>query len=155
MEWVPLNHAQGIRRLWMKDKKLYRTPADEREALFDRITREIARQPDVSFAFLFGSSLTEPAFHDIDVAVYLSHSAVGPTARALEIAEQLTQALEIPVDIRPLNEAPLPFVFHALRGRLLVSRDDERLATLIEETVPRYLDIEPIIRRALQEAFAP
>lgn len=136
------------------DKKLFRVPAGERAQMFERIACELANQPDVSFAYVLGSSLSEPAFHDIDVAVYLTHPANTPVDRALRIAEDLTHALEVPVDVRPLNDAPLAFVFHALRGRLLFSRDDERLASVIEETVPRYLDMEPIVRRALQEAFA-
>ena len=56
--------------------------------------------------------------------------------------------------MQPLNHAPIPFVFHALRGRLLFSRDDERLATIIEDTVRRYLDMEPLMRNATREAFA-
>jgi hypothetical protein len=60
----------------------------------------------------------------------------------------------MPVDVRALDEAPLAFRFHALRGRLLLSRDDERLAQTIEETTRSYLDIEPILRVATREAFA-
>ena len=58
------------------------------------------------------------------------------------------------MDVQPLNDAPIAFVFHALRGRLLFSRDDERLAATIEDTVRRHLDMEPLIRSATQEAFA-
>lgn len=41
-----------------------------------------------------------------------------------------------------------------MRGRLLFSRDDERLTRAIEETARRYLDLEPILRVATREAFA-
>ena len=135
------------------NKRLYRIPADERIQLFDRVST-LVRQPDVSFAYVLGSSLAEPAFHDIDVAVYLSDPAEDPRARAVELAEDLSRALESPVDVQPLNHAPISFVFHALRGRLLFCRDDERLATTIEDTVRRYLDMEPLIRHATREAFA-
>ena len=135
------------------NKRLYRISADERIRLFDQVST-LVRQPDVSFAYVLGSSLTEPAFHDIDVAVYFSDTAGDHRARALELAEDLTREIEIPVDVQPLNDAPISFVFHALRGRLLFSRDDERLATTIEDTVRRYLDMEPLIRNATREAFA-
>ena len=134
-------------------KRLYRIPADERTRLFDRVST-LVRQPDVSFAYVLGSSLTEPAFHDIDVAVYFSDPAGDHRARSLELAEDLTRELEMPVDVQPLNHAPISFVFHALRGQLLFSRDDEQLATTIEDTVRRYLDMEPLIRNATREAFA-
>ena len=133
--------------------RLYRIPAAERASLFARISA-LAQQPDVAFAYAFGSSLSEPAFHDIDVAVYLSPPVDDPRARALELADHLTRELEVPVDVQPLNDAPIAFMFHALRGRLLFSRDDERLAATIEDTVRRYLDMEPLIRSARQEAFA-
>lgn len=127
---------------------------DERPQVFARITATLGRQADVSFAYVLGSALTEPAFHDIDVAVYFGDPNDDHRERALQLAEQLTGELEVPVDVQPLNRAPLAFIFHALRGRLLFSRDDERLAATIEDTVRRYLDVEPLIRRATYEAFA-
>jgi predicted nucleotidyltransferase len=135
-------------------KRLYRIPSNERAQLFERLADALAREPDVSFAYVLGSSLTEPAFHDIDVAVYVSGSARDPRDRAEELAEKLTRQLQMPVDVQPLNAAPLAFVFHALHGRLLCSRDDKRLAATIEDTVRRCLDVEPLVRRATREAFA-
>jgi hypothetical protein len=137
------------------NRKLFRLSSSERERLFEEIAGELARQPDVIFAYALGSSLTEPAFHDIDVALHLSRPAEGCGARALELTERLSRELRIPVDVQPLNGAPIAFVFHALRGRLLMSRDDERLAATIEETVRRYLDMAPLVRHATREAFAP
>ena len=151
--WTSMPCRSGRRYNERVNTRLYRIPADERTRLFDRVSK-LVRQPDVSFAYVFGSSLTEPAFHDIDVAVYFSDPAGDHRARCLELAEDLTRALEIPVDVQPLNHAPLAFVFHALRGRLLFSRDDERLAATIEDTVRRYLDMEPLIRNATRDAFA-
>lgn len=113
----------------------------------------LERTADVSFAYAHGSSVTESAFHDIDIAVHLSDSVSDPRMRALEVAEGLTRALGMPVDVQPLNGAPIPFAFHALRGRLLFSRDDERLAATIEETVRGYLDVAPLMRQATIEAF--
>jgi predicted nucleotidyltransferase len=135
------------------DKRLYRIPSDERALMFRRIAGMLEAQPDVSFAYAFGSSVTEPAFHDIDIAVYLSDSAGDPRSRALELAEDLERDLEVPVDVQPLNGAPPSFAFHAVRGRLLFSRDDTRLAATIEETVRSYLDVAPFVRQATREAF--
>jgi predicted nucleotidyltransferase len=137
----------------VKDK-LFRLSSTERERLFEQIASELATQPDVAFAYALGSSLAEPSFHDIDVALYLSGPVAKHGARTVDLADRLTRALGVPVDVQPLNDAPVAFVFHALRGRLLFSRDDERLALTIEETVPRYLDAAPLVRQATREAFA-
>jgi uncharacterized protein len=145
--------AGGGRYNDVVNSKVFRLSSTERERLFEQIATYLARQPDVAFAYVLGSSLTEPAFRDIDVALYLSAPAADHSGRALELAERLTREVGIPVDVRPLNDASIAFVFHAVRGRLLVSRDNERLATTIEETVRRHLDIAPLLRHATREAF--
>src|SRR5262245_20756704 len=114
------------------NRAVYRIPFDERAPLFAHIARLLERQADVSFAYVIGSALTDPAFHDVDVAVCLVEPRGVHRERALALAEELSRELRLPVDIQPLNGAPLAFVFHALRGRLLFSRDDERLASTIE-----------------------
>ena len=85
---------------------------------------------------------------------YLSQAPAEQTRHVVELADRLSRRVGYPVDVRALNEAPLPFVFHALRGELLVSRDDERLAEVLEGTGRRYLDIAPVLRRATRDAFA-
>lgn len=70
------------------------------------------------------------------------------------MADRLTSQLGYPIDVRALNDAPLSFAFRAMQGELLVSRDDECLADVLERTGRRYLDIAPILRRATRDAFA-
>jgi hypothetical protein len=60
----------------------------------------------------------------------------------------------MPVDVRGLNVAPVSFLYHVLRGQLLFCRDNARLAEVMEQTISRYLDIAPLVRRATQEAFS-
>ena len=35
-----------------------------------------------------------------------------------------------------------------------MTRDDERLASLLEETIRRYLDASPLLRQATKDAYA-
>ena len=133
---------------------LHRADLPKRAELTAALERELGQQPRVVFAYLHGSFLTEPAFHDIDVAVYLDAPREALTALCVDLAERLSRVAGLPFDVRPLNEAPVPFRFHAMRGRVLLSRDDERLADLLERTIREYLDIEPLLRRATIEAFA-
>jgi hypothetical protein len=58
-----------------------------------------------------------------------------------------------PVDVRVVNHAPLAFLFHVLRGRLLVAGDERLLADVIERTARAYHDRAPLVRRAVREAF--
>jgi hypothetical protein len=41
-----------------------------------------------------------------------------------------------------------------LRGQLILNRDDDLLADVMERTISHYLDIAPVLRRATKEAFA-
>ena len=50
--------------------------------------------------------------------------------------------------------APVSFHFHVLRGECILSRNDCLLGDVIEDTVRRYLNIAPLLRRSTKEAFA-
>ncbi len=75
------------------------------------------------------------------------------TAYGLALAQRLSEAIHLPVDIRVLNHAPVSFLFHVLQGHVLFCRDDDLLADVMERTVARYLDIAPLLRQATREAF--
>lgn len=138
----------------MKDR-LFDMDAAGRSEISRLLASALNDEPDVIFAYLHGSFLGDRPFHDIDVGVYLNTPSVEHTRRVVELSDRLSRHTGYPVDVRALNEAPVPFVFRALQGELLVSRDDERLADVLESIGRRYLDIAPLLRRAAREAFAP
>jgi len=115
----------------------------------------LANEPDVDFAFLHGSFLSELPFHDIDLAVMFSgRSAQEDMRAAIALGDRLERiVVAYPVDVRALNHAPVTFQFKALRGRVLLCRDERRLATFIEDALPRYFDLAPRLALATKEAF--
>ena len=138
----------------VSSRRLYQVGAERRETIVEALARALAEDVRVFYGYVHGSFVEGRAFHDIDVAVSLASGGTSPTDVLLDLSESLSTRLGLPVDVRALDEAPLAFRFHALRGRLLFSRNDERLAAAIEETARRYLDLEPILRVATREAFA-
>jgi predicted nucleotidyltransferase len=130
------------------------TPAkiEDREGLIARIGAALASRPDLRFAVVFGSVLETPHFRDVDVGIWTAASAASRLD--VELAASLSQALRLPVDVRRLNDAPVPFLFHALRGRVVSVRDEEFLVDLMERTARDYHDLAPLLRRATVEAFA-
>jgi hypothetical protein len=60
----------------------------------------------------------------------------------------------VPVDVRTYNEAPLHAQFRVLTGKVLVIRDADAFARVVEYVVPRYLDMEPLRRRAVQDVVS-
>lgn len=123
-----------------------------REAILNQLRRALSARDDVAFAAAHGSFLRPGAFRDIDVAVWATPQA-SPRLDD-ELAVQLTRMTGIPIDVRIINRAPVAFLFHALRGRLIAVRDERVLADVIEGTARVYHDRAPLVRRATREAFA-
>lgn len=127
----------------------------QRARVIDDLRAELAGESDVVFAYLYGSFAESSRFRDVDVGVHLDPIAPDQAAaRALVLAGRLSDRVGLPVDVRALNGAPVSFLFHVLRGRVLLSRDDECLEDLIEDTARRYLDSAQVLRQATKDAFA-
>jgi uncharacterized protein len=133
--------------------RVYEIGAEERTRIARLVAGELAQDPCVAFAYVYGSFAEARPFHDIDIGVYRigSDSSADPEQN---LAQRLSAALKMPVDVRVVNHAPTSFLFHVLRGELLFSRDDELLSSVIENTIRRYLDIAPMLRHSAREAFA-
>ena len=126
-----------------------------RVKLLDQLATGVAQEQAVVFAYVYGSFVDSDAFHDVDVGVYLKRDNPDKaTAVALDLAQRLTARLRLPVDVRVLNEAPVTFRFHVLKGTLLFQRDDDCLTEVIEDTARRYLDVTPLLQQSAMEAFA-
>ena len=135
-------------------RRLYQAEPAERGRVTRTLVTVLEAEPDLEFAWLHGSFPGGGGFHDVDVGIHLNAAADVRFHRALELGLRLDRNVGFPVDVRVLNDAPVTFLFHVFReGRLLLSRNDERLADLMERTVREYLDMEPLLRRATIEAY--
>jgi predicted nucleotidyltransferase len=136
-------------------KGLYHLVEEERREIERLLAIELANDPSVAFAYLYGSFVEPRPFRDIDVGVHLQTGNVnGATAAVLELAQRLSKQAKIPVDVRVLNGAPVSFLYHVLQGKPLACRDETLLVDIMERTASQYLDLAPLVRRGAQEAFA-
>jgi predicted nucleotidyltransferase len=126
-------------------------PHSDREAVLRQLSDALAGRDDILFAYAHGSFLRPDGFRDIDVAVWTSTKASRWID--VELGAELSRSVRLPVDVRVVNGAPVAFLFHVLRGRLLVVRDEPFLADLIERTARTCHDLAPLVRRATREAF--
>ena len=138
------------------DYKLYRADETRRTELKRIIAETLADRDDIGFAYLFGSFVDgSEAFRDIDLGVWFrqgdrrSHFQEG-----IELSVQLTKKTTIPADVRPLNEAPVTFVYTVLKGKLVDNSDDDLRCRVTERTLREYFDIQPILQRAMKEAYS-
>ncbi len=130
--------------------------AQEKASLQKRLVEQLDRHPEVLFAYLHGSFVGDGPFRDLDVAVYVVPGALPPDGlRWYEcgLATELESGATAPVDVRVLNDAPLAFRYQALKGKLLLVRDEERLEQFRVRTWDDYLDFAPFARRYLREAL--
>jgi len=136
-------------------KRLHSLDETARARIEEQLVAELATVPDVAFAYLYGSFIGSEPFHDIDVGVYLRGPDLSQgLSFSVVLAQRLSERLKFPVDVRILNGAPASFLHHVLRGKLLVSHDDDLLGDVLEDTIRRYLDMAPLLRRSAKEAFA-
>ena len=136
-------------------ERSYLLSAEEKKNLADALRTVLSGREEVLFAYLYGSVLGDLAVHDIDVGVYVTGVAEGAaTVYAIDLSSVLQSVSSIPVDVRVINCAPLPFQYKALRGELLFERDDDARVSFTEQVTRGYLDIEPLLLRSFKEAFA-
>jgi len=123
--------------------------------LVRRLRTRLEREPDIVFAYLFGSQArgkTGP-LSDVDVAVM-----VAPEEDGLDQHLRMIRAVAEVVgseraDVVILNRAPVALAHRVLRdGRVILSRDDRARIEHWVRTVDRYLDMAPL-RRALEEGL--
>jgi transcriptional regulator with XRE-family HTH domain/predicted nucleotidyltransferase len=169
VEWLrALTPAVSISPVQMLKTKAPRRRASRKSAPISRVhraepvaqqqimavlSRELAMRAEVSFALVYGSFLSgHDGFRDIDIAVWLDHGA--DRLADVTLSADLSRLVGVPVDVRVANAAPVAFLFHMLRGRLLTVRDELLLADVMERTARQYHDQAPLLRRATRDAFA-
>ena len=143
----------------MKPQRLgagyYSLHEPEKLAVTEKITTHRLKRAEITFAFLYGSFLTEKFFRDVDVGIFIKNR--GPEGSyENNLAADLEQEFEfrLPMEIKVLNTAPVTFTFQVIRGKLLFSRDEEFLTDFMEATARKYLDLLPLRQRYPREVMA-
>ncbi|MDI6781751.1 MAG: nucleotidyltransferase domain-containing protein [bacterium] len=104
-----------------------------------------------------GSFLTQERFNDIDIAVYIDENVVNEVVVVeleIDMGLEIEREINIPVDIKFLNFAPLSFQYQASCGHLLFSNDDDQREEFLCNTWSQYFDFFPIAQDYLQEVLS-
>ncbi len=143
------------------ERKIYCLSPAQRKRVKELIKHELASMEEVRFAFLFGSFVDDSdegplPFHDIDLGIYLSGLEEKESLYyAFDLMDRLSSLAGVKVDVRVLNYAPVTFLFHVVRGELLIDKDEDSRCAFTERVVRHYLDMEPLLHRAIKEAYGP
>ena len=118
------------------------------------LTAHLQDRPEILFAILYGSASEGDVFRDLDVALWVDRAAVPVEAElvySFDLADELERATGYPVDVRVINDAPLPYRCNVSRGHKLVARDEESYYTFLERTRSAWWDFEPVALAYLRE----
>jgi predicted nucleotidyltransferase len=114
--------------------------------ILQKLFNALESEPDIAFAYLFGSVAKGRSgpLSDVDVAVYFhpAGDAHSRFKRRLQLISMLGRILQRDeVDVVPLQDAPLDLAFEILaHGKLIFSKADAQKADFIFETLRRYHD---------------
>jgi hypothetical protein len=136
----------------------YALSSGEKEAAIEVLESLLAGREEILFAYAHGSFLEEGPFRDLDVAVFVKSGEIYQGFRFTYedgLSQEIVQraGFHFPVDIRLLNGAPISFQYHVFRGRLLLDRDPSSRIEVVSNAIARYLDLKPVLRHHLREAF--
>jgi predicted nucleotidyltransferase len=135
-------------------RKAFHSSPEERNNLMEHLAGILSKRGEIVFAYVFGSFSEGLPFHDIDVGIYLTAiTEEQATQYSLDLGQILSSRLRIPVDVRLLNFAPISFLYHVIRGKRVFERDEKTSSQVVEQTIQKYLDLKPLIRRGIKEAF--
>lgn len=125
----------------------------EREEMAKRISDILQRKGGILFAYIFGSFASGARFRDVDVGVYISGDLPKLSLpMELGLENELQDALHVPVDVRILNKAPVPFVYNVLKGgRVVVDKDKCARADFEGWIYKRYFDLRHLLEEYLRE----
>jgi len=118
------------------------------------LAQHLTERPEILFAVLYGSAVEGETFRDLDVGILLDRAQVPANFDlnyAFSLSDSLQRVLRFPVDVRALNDAPLPFRYNVSRGIPLVVRDWEAWFAFRERTWDDYLDFQPVAMAYLRE----
>ncbi|MGQ4834468.1 MAG: type VII toxin-antitoxin system MntA family adenylyltransferase antitoxin [Candidatus Asgardarchaeia archaeon] len=113
----------------------------------DKITKNLKKNPNVIFAYLYGSIVkgTTHRFSDIDIAVYLKDAS---TEKFLEVLACIPDDVPFEVDIKDLNTAPPLLRYFVIKdGLLLFTKNRKLLANFKYKTLLIALDIKDDIEK--------
>ncbi len=118
--------------------------------LLQKLSRALQREPDVAFAYLFGSTVTGRSgpLSDIDVAIYFhpSGSVRSRFKRRLQLTSKLSEAMNWDdIDLVPLQDAPLDLARDIVaNGKLAFCHNNKLRVDFVFRVVRDYLDTEPV-----------
>lgn len=139
----------------ISEVKVFSLSNREKERIIGFLRDELSKDKRIVFAFLYGSFLDEEFFRDIDVGVCIKDTDSLSPLYEFQLGDELNKAIKggFPVEVRIINEAPTTFLYHVIKGTLLLCRDEDLCSEFITMVARKYNDIQPVLSHYAKEAY--
>ncbi len=126
---------------------------EEKECIIKKISTKLNELMYIKFAYIFGSFMKEKEFSDIDIGIYIEEKEINDYLDIeLDLEEELQSIINLPVDVRIINHAPLSFVYHVIKeGVLILERDTLKRSDFESLIFKKYFDFSHFRREYLKE----
>ena len=134
-------------------RKTRRLSESEKEILIGEISSALGAREHIQFAYIFGSFVSDEAFKDIDIGIFVSGDKTeSPLEFEIKVERELEGLMHVPVDVRVLNNAPLSFVYNVLKAGVVALDRDPNLRADFEGLVfKKYFDFRHLRSEYLRE----
>ena len=115
----------------------------EKEKIFDLIKLVLTKDDRLSFAYAYGSFVTEEPFRDVDIGIYVKNREENPFVISSDIKTQLSHLakkrgldfIADHFDVKVINDAPFTFLKRIFKEGVLLADNDPDLRTDVVEHV--------------------
>jgi len=138
----------------MYNKTLHSLSLQKKEEILRIIRAYLPSYSSVLFAFVHGSFLEEQiSFRDIDIAVFFDERNIQDDVLdlCLELSAHLSSLVHLTVDVHALNDSGVGFRYEVTRGKLLLTRDEDKSFDFMERTWIEYFDLKPLLEENLRD----
>lgn len=125
----------------------------QKYSLLENIEKLLEGREEIIFAYLYGSFISENRYKDVDLAVFIEPEKI-PEEKALKYqlraSGEFSYKLDVSVDIKVLNYAPLPFQMRVLKTGKVIKENRGKRSDFIEEVSTRHFD-HTIFKKSFEE----
>jgi predicted nucleotidyltransferase len=126
----------------------------KKDEIIRMVSTLIARHKEINSAYLHGSFLSGEVFADIDLGLLMTHTPENIIEYEFNVEIEIERRVNIPVDVRVLNNAPISFVQNVIRhGEVVLDNKPNVRSDFESYSLRKYFDFAPFRRRYLSEVI--
>jgi predicted nucleotidyltransferase len=137
-------------------KKIAKRSATKKKkaAIAETIASFLDQHQEIYCVYIHGSFLTADLFADIDIGLLLARPPENLIEYEFEIEIAIERQVNLPVDVRVLNNAPLSFIQNVIRhGKVVLDKKPNTRSDFESYSLRKYFDFAPFRRRYLSEVI--